>query len=163
MMREFLKWLGIFVLCLILQTTIVNVISISGVRPDLLILALFLLSIKRGVIPGIYAGFFTGLAQDLYAPSLLGQHALAKTIIGYAMGHFNEKIMRIGPLIRVGVLGAAFILHDCIFLIAQGMTDSFSITLLMTELFSETLPRALYTAVFMGIAYAWEHFVKPSS
>ncbi len=162
MAATIVKWVFLFVAALILQTTLVPAISIGGVEPDLIIVALFLLSIRYGIVPGLYAGFLIGLGQDLYSPSILGQNALAKTVTGFFIGLFNERFMRTDPLVKIVILVLSFVVHDTIFQLALIAKTDGSAAQLASELLTQTLPRAIYSSVIASLAYLWDYFVKPS-
>jgi rod shape-determining protein MreD len=157
-----LKWLAAIALCLVLQTTLVRVIAIAGIMPDLLVIVLFFLAIQSGVMPGIYVGFLLGLGQDLYTPSILGQNALAKTIIGFFIGLLNERVMRTDPIMKLIILIVSFIIHDIVFAIVTIVKIDASCSLLISELFTRTLPRALYSAVLAALFYVYSTIVKPT-
>ncbi|MFP4417959.1 MAG: rod shape-determining protein MreD [Fibrobacterota bacterium] len=157
-----LKWFGLFVLFLVLQTTFVPVIGVGGIKPDLLVLGLFLLAIRTGVMPGLYVGFLLGLGQDIYSPSILGQNALSKTVMGFFVGLFNERFMRTDPVLKLIILFLAFILHDTVFTIVLVVKTEADMSILPTELITRTLPRALYSSFFAALIYLWDYFVNPS-
>ncbi len=162
MIGTILKWTGLFVLFLVLQTTIVPAIAIADIKPDFLILGLFLLGIRTGVTPGLYVGFLIGLGQDIYSPSILGQNALSKTMMGFFVGLFNERFMRTDPILKLIILFLAFILHDTVFTIILVVKTEADMSILAPELVTRTLPRALYSAFFAAFLYVWDYFVKPS-
>jgi len=151
MNREILVWFALFVASLVLQTVVIPVIAVGGVMPDLCIIVLFAFAIKWGMMPGIWVGFFFGLSQDLYSPSIIGQNALAATIIGLFIGLFNERVMRTGPLAKVVVLLVAIIIHDAVFNVVTLLSGDGGAGFLFTTLLVKTLPRALYT-VAAGLA-----------
>jgi rod shape-determining protein MreD len=161
-MRVAAWWLVVFCVCLVLQSTLMPVVGIKGIQPDLLVVMLFLLAIREGVMAGIYAGFFVGLAQDLYSPAILGQNALAKTIIGFFAGLFNEKVIRTDPIIKMVLLVLAFLIHDTVFTLTELIKTGAPMVSLATELLTRTLPRTAYSAVVASLFYAWEYAVKPS-
>ncbi|MBD3392972.1 MAG: rod shape-determining protein MreD [Chitinivibrionales bacterium] len=156
-----LKWIAAFVLCLVLQTTLMPVVAVGGIAPDLIVVVLFFLAIRAGVMPGLYAGFLIGLGQDLYSPSLLGQSALAKTITGFFIGLFNEKVMRTDPVMKLILLVLSFMVHDTVFTVVTVIKTDASFPLVFSELFTRTLPRALYSVLIAAIVYAYDYFVKP--
>jgi rod shape-determining protein MreD len=162
MMSDVVKWLLLFMAALVLQTSFVPVISIAGIKPDLLVLVLFFFSLKYGVMPGIFAGFFLGLGQDLYSPSLLGQNALVKTAVGALAGLFNERVMRTDPLIKTVLLLVVFIVHDALFLVVQIVKLGDSLGTLFSGLFFHTMPRALYTIAVTALFYLWDMIPKPT-
>jgi rod shape-determining protein MreD len=148
-MMTLLKWIGIFILCLILQTTLVPAIGIFGVSPDLLMVALFFLARKIGPLGATWVGFFLGLAEDLYSPSILGQNALSRTAAGFFAGLFNERVMRVDFIFQLVLLLATFFIHDALYytvqLIKTGSTGAQGI---LHEIFTSTMPRALYSLLF---------------
>lgn len=150
-------------LAFLFQTTLVQSIAVAGVQPDLILVALFFLSIQGGSLSGIYAGFLLGLGQDLYSPSVLGQNALGKTIAGAFSGLFNEKVMRTDPLIRLIILVLVFLLHDAVFSIAAAIRFDGSLSGVLPSLVTETLPRALYSVVIAAATYVWIYVVRPAT
>ena len=157
-----LKWLAAFIVCLILQTTFIPSIAIFGIQPDLIIMVFAFMCLRHGVMPGIFIGFFLGLSLDLYSPSLLGQNALANTVIGFFMGTFNEKVMRTDPIMKIIILLISFFIHDIIFFGAELLKNGNSIIPLIPELFTRTLPRAVYTIIVTFIVITWNTTIKPN-
>lgn len=151
MINTFLRWTGLFILVYILQTTIVPVITIFGVKPDLLMVTLFFLGIRKGGIPAVFTGFLLGLTQDFYSPHLLGQNALAKSIVGYFAGLFDEKMMRLDPFMQMVLLFTMFLLHDVVYLGVEILQNDTSLQVVGTRIATMTLPRALYSLVFVLI------------
>lgn len=157
-----IKWAIAIIFCLILQTTVIPSMAVFGVQPDLLIVILFFICLKHGVIPGVYIGFFIGLGQDLYSPSFLGQNALAKTVIGFFMGFFNEKVMRTDPILKIVILVVSFIIHDTLFTGTQLLKTGNTLLPVITELLARTLPRAVYTMLFAFLIMFWDASIKPN-
>jgi len=161
MMNIILKWTGWIVLCLILQSTLVPYIAVMSCKPDLPLIALFYLSLRLGIMPGVYVGFFLGLGQDLFAQGFLGQTALAKSVVGFVCGQFNERVVRLDPITRGALLVAMFVLNDAIIMLIHIVKSDGSAGTLFTELLMVTLPRALYSIVFAAIPLVWVNVVKP--
>jgi rod shape-determining protein MreD len=161
MMNIALRWAGWIILCLILQSTLVPYIAVMSCKPDLPLVALFYLSLRLGVMPGVYVGFFLGLGQDLFSPGLLGQTALAKSVTGFVGGLFNERVVRLDPITRGALLVATFILNDTIIMLVHVIKSDGSAGTFFTEILMVTLPRALYSIVFAVIPLVWVNVVKP--
>lgn len=157
-----LKWLVAVVVCLVLQSTLVPAIAIFGVQPDLLIVVFFFLCLRHGVLPGIYIGFFLGISLDLYSPALLGQNALAKTVIGFFMGLFNERVMRTDPILKIIILAVSFIIHDTIFAGAELLKHGTSLVQIFPELFLFTLPRTVYSIMIVFLVHFWNSAIQPN-
>lgn len=162
MSANILKWLFTFCFCMILQSTIMQEIAISGIMPDLIIISLFLLSIKHGQLAGIYTGFIIGLFMDVYSPSLLGQNALSLTILGFLFGFFDEKVMRVDTIMKIFILILGLFLHDSIFVGVRLIHNSEPAQYLVKELLTRTFPRAFYTTLVLLLVYSWSAFIKPS-
>ncbi len=80
------------VICIVLQSTILGRIAIRGVRPDLAMLVLVFVSIRRGPMVGQVSGFATGFLEDLMNVSPLGFHSLRRTVIGYLFGLLSGNV-----------------------------------------------------------------------
>jgi len=161
MINIILKWVGWFLLCLILQSTAVPYIAILSVKPDLPLLVLFYMSIRFGMMPGVFVGFFLGLGHDLFSSALLGQNALAMSVVGFICGIFNERVMRLDPVMRAVLILAAFLVNDIIISLVHIMKSGASAGTLLGELLVATLPRAAYTLVFALIPFIWVNIIKP--
>jgi rod shape-determining protein MreD len=91
------------VICILLQSTILSKIAIRGVRPDLALIVLIFVSMRRGSMVGQVSGFATGFLEDLMNVSPLGFHSLMRTVIGYAYGLLSGN-MFIDPILLPIVL-----------------------------------------------------------
>ncbi|MBN1980242.1 MAG: rod shape-determining protein MreD [Chitinivibrionales bacterium] len=162
MIPELLKWLIAFILCLVLQTTLIPHTAIFGIQPDLLIIVLALFCFDYGVLAGVFVGFFFGLSLDTYSPSFLGQHALAKTVFGAFIGVFNERVMRTDPIFKISIIVVGIIIHDMLFSGVELAKNGASLVALVPELFFRTLPRAIYSIAIIMIIQVWQTFIKPN-
>jgi len=162
MVAQIGKWLLIFFGALAVQSTLTPVINIYGVGPDLPIIALFFFATRFGMTPAIYVGFFLGLVEDLYSTSLLGQNALAKTVVGFFMGIFNERLMRTDPVIKLIILLIAFVIHDSLILGVDVFREDMQMQALLVSLLTRTLGRALYSMLLAMFITLWQHFTAPS-
>ncbi|MEJ5262569.1 MAG: rod shape-determining protein MreD [Ignavibacterium sp.] len=81
----------LFIPVLIIQTTVVPLISIGQVIPDLILILLVYYSITEGQIYGTVLGFFYGLIFDLVTGSLLGSAMISKTVGGFVAGYFSSE------------------------------------------------------------------------
>ncbi len=75
------------------QIYLAQLLQIGDVRPDFVLVFLVFISARYGRVPGILFGFGAGLLQDLSGSlSVLGANALAKSIVGYALGTLNGTL-----------------------------------------------------------------------
>jgi rod shape-determining protein MreD len=142
---------------LLLQQTLVRWLAIGSVRPDLILIALTAVALRHGPIAGLYAGVLLGLVQDIYVVETLGANVLAKALVGYAMGFFEEKVMKVMAATRVLLLAAALMLHDVLFYVAAGYRGGF----FWEALLRQSLPSAVYTLVLGAVAFYFATGFKP--
>ena len=136
---------------LLLQQTLVRWITFGSIRPDLTLIALAAVALRYGPVAGLYAGMGLGLVQDVYAIDTLGANALAKCLVGYALGFFEDKVVKSVPATRVLLLGGAFLVHDVIFYLAAGFRGA----VFWGALLRQTAPAVVYTLlVGAGVFYS---------
>ena len=73
-------------LAFVLQTTWLDFISVSALKPDLILLIITIVALREGPISATLLGFSIGLLQDAYAPADFGLNALLKCTAGFAVG-----------------------------------------------------------------------------
>lgn len=145
-MRKFLPDIGLSLLVLLVQTGIIRFLSIDGIVPDLVLLWVVALAIRRGQIPATSAGFLLGLAQDILSgDGMLGLSALTKTLAGFIAGYFyneNKTLQTMGSYRILLIAGLVSLVHDGLYflLFLQGSGISWSRSLL-----AYGLPTTAYT------------------
>ncbi|MBU2492564.1 MAG: rod shape-determining protein MreD [Bacteroidetes bacterium] len=82
----------IFIPLAILQLTVVPLISIDFIVPDLILILLVFFTLRNGQIYGSILGFLLGLLFDLVSGGLIGAAMFSKTLAGFLAGYFfSEK------------------------------------------------------------------------
>ena len=125
-------------------TMVGPLIDIGGVAPDFTIIALVILALASGPIPGTVGGFLLGLVQDLSNPTLLGLQALCKTGLGYGLGRLRGRLVHGMPLVEATVIAISVLAHDLVFLMIQSNLSDESNFL---SFFTLTLPSAIYSGL----------------
>lgn len=74
--------------CVILQSTVCEMIAIGQIKPNLLIILTVSFGLMRGRRDGLVTGFLCGLTSDLFFESIVGFHALLYMWVGYYSGYF---------------------------------------------------------------------------
>jgi rod shape-determining protein MreD len=77
------------------------VLRVADVAPDIPLLVLLLLALRRGPEFGALAGFAAGLLQDAAGGGLIGVQALTKSIVGFAIGSLGARFRVTQPLVQV--------------------------------------------------------------
>ena len=85
-LKAFLLSTGMIALAVVLQSTLLHWVAIRGVIPDLGLIILVFVAIRRGSMTAQLSGFATGLIEDVLSLSPLGFHALIRTVVGFLYG-----------------------------------------------------------------------------
>jgi rod shape-determining protein MreD len=90
-------------LAVVLQSTLLRRVAIRGVIPDLGLIILVFVAIRRGSMTAQLSGFSAGVVEDVLSLSPLGFHAFLRTVIGFFYGLIVGSIF-IDPILMPVVL-----------------------------------------------------------
>lgn len=148
-MLEYLKYAGIMLGLIIIQKTFIWLIAVTSyeITPDIVMIGLVYLGIKKGKIPGSAGGFLSGLLLDILSFSFIGLMALSKSAAGFLSGFFNteSKIERyLSSYIFVLIVLFCSLVNNVIYFAVyfQGTTLLFADILIRY-----VLPSSVYTAI----------------
>ena len=96
-----LIWFGVLVVTIIIQSTLMPLISIKGIHPDLLLVIVVSYALLSGKEKGVGMGFFAGLLQDLVSGGIFGISTLSKLATGYMFGLAERKVFKEHVLLPV--------------------------------------------------------------
>ncbi len=131
-------------LALLGETFIAPLLAMGDVRPDFALISLAILAMAEGPFAGTLGGFVLGLIMDSSVPNLLGLHALTKSLAGFGIGRFRDRLVPGLWLVEGVTVAVAALLHDGVYL----AVESWSLrTAFFRPLFLEILPSALYTGL----------------
>jgi rod shape-determining protein MreD len=82
------------------HATLGPALRIADVAPDIPLIVVVMLALRRGPEFGCGAGFLAGLLQDAATGGLLGVQALTKSVIGFAIGGVGSRLRVSAPLVR---------------------------------------------------------------
>lgn len=88
---KYIKPFLFFIPALILQLTVVPLISIESVAPDLITIVLVYAVLLNGQFYGTAAGFVFGFIFDLVSGGVLGSAMFSKTLAGFITGYFYNE------------------------------------------------------------------------
>jgi len=94
MKLKYFKPFLIFFPVVLIQLTVIPLVSIQEVVPDLLLIAVVYLSISYGQVFGTVTGASYGLLLDLISGNLIGSNMLSKTVAGFIAGYFSSETRR---------------------------------------------------------------------
>ena len=134
---------------LLLQIILGSSLSILGVTPNFLMVAVVVIAFVRGSKEGTIVGFIAGLLFDFIGTTVIGPMALTLTVTGFVAGILKEQIFAGGWLLPVSVLGVASLVSESVYLMvitALGLPMDF-----FAALFTRAVPGALY-AMLIAVA-----------
>jgi rod shape-determining protein MreD len=89
-------YLGILLLIIPFQASLLNPLSLAGIKPDLALVVVFIIGLLTGPAEAALAGMGIGLVQDIGSASLLGFSGLTRGLVGLAAGQLGIKVLDIG-------------------------------------------------------------------
>lgn len=132
------------------QSTVVPVLGVGGVVPDLPVILVVLIALRRGAEAGCLSGFALGLAQDAVVGGPLGLQALSKALIGFGTGQLPRWCLVSNPLVPISAAVLATLTDG---VVRFAVLQLFQYPAAFTELFGGViLPQAGYNAVLVGLA-----------
>jgi rod shape-determining protein MreD len=146
-MQPYIRSALVVIGLLLLQTTFLPFITIGGYLPDLFILYLVYIALRRGQIEATVSGFFVGLLQDIITTQFFGLAALSKTITGFVAGYFfneNTTEQTLGSYRYVFFVTLCSVVHNLIYFMIFFQGSSGSVFIPTGE---RTLGMTLYTTV----------------
>jgi rod shape-determining protein MreD len=121
----FILLMAVFIsLVFALQVLFATYLSIYGVAPSFLLLALMVFSLRYGSRYGAVAGFFIGIALDVFTLRLFGYEALVFTTLGFFCGLLNKRLDEALPKVRYIVSFSMCLVYYFAAPIALGMATT---------------------------------------
>ncbi len=136
----------IFIPTLVVQLTLVPLISVEYFVPDLVLILLVYYTLLKGQMFGTITGAVFGLLFDLFSGNLLGLAMFSKTIAGFTAGYFyNEnKIDTNTSMLNFSLIVFLSAFVDSFF---NGIFSGSQSVGILFIVFERSLFPALYTAV----------------
>ncbi len=123
------------------QSTVIPVLSIGGVRPDLVLVVVVSVALSAGKEEGVLCGVFGGVLQDLLSVGPFGYNTLTKMLLGLLVGLYERKVNKgslLLPLLAVAVSTAGVAFIAAMFLLAYGQQRQIAV------LFLQLIPTTAY-------------------
>ena len=147
-----LLYSGLLLFLLPIQTTLLEHVSLLGVKPDLFLVATCLTGFLGGRTRGLWLGLGLGFIQDMYSAGGIGLNMLTKGLAGVVSGTAAKLLSDTSP---PAILLPTFILSFACGLVslisARPQVDGL---LLIQDFRSILLPQALFDAM-MAFGFHW--------
>lgn len=138
-------------MCFLIQTTLLQYISLGSITPNLLIVVTSSIGFMRGNKEGLITGFFCGLLIDVLYSDIMGYQAFIYMIIGYGNGYFKQIFYDDDiklPLILIGT--SDFLYGLFIFTVSFLLRSKFDFIYYLHHVI---LPELVYTLLFTIVLY----------
>jgi len=135
----------------LLQSTVLNFISINGVKPDLVLVLVILNGFFRGTREGAFWGFVGGILQDLISGGYFGIYALTNMTAGYLGGLGEGRLYRDSRLIAAGLVWVCTFGAQLVFYLLLLVVDVR--VHVLTALTGIIMPVSFYNALVVLLCY----------
>lgn len=77
---------------IVLQTTLGGATGVLGLHPDLLLLSVLLVGMRRGETTGAFWGILLGFIQDVFSAGVPGLNLFSKGLVGFTAGALRDQL-----------------------------------------------------------------------
>lgn len=145
------------VISFLLQCTVLHLISIGSITPNLILILIVSMGLLRGRKSGMWTGFFCGFLVDMFFGSVYGFYALIYMYIGFLSGYahricYDDDIKIPVMLAGIGDLLYGLAVYALQFLLRGRLG-------LGTYLYRIILPEIFYTVILTLIFYRVYHYI----
>ncbi|NTU89039.1 MAG: rod shape-determining protein MreD [Actinobacteria bacterium] len=146
------KVITVFTLiCTVLQIAIAPNISIGGITPNFMLLAVVCTALLEGSKKGCILGFVCGLIFDLCGVGPIGGMAFVFTLTGYITGQLARNLLSDGWVVPIIIFAISALFAELLYgilLLTTGYDGSF-----FRSLFFRILPSTLYDVLFAFLCF----------
>ena len=114
-------FIGLILLLVPLQTTVLGSVSPFGIRPDLCLVAACLVGFLTGQVHGFVLGFFLGFVQDLFSASDLWLNTITKACVGFFSGLIAKNLANTAPYAAFALTILFSLFSGVVFLVSSRM------------------------------------------
>lgn len=100
----------------VLQTSLFDRVALWGVRPDIVMILVCIVALRRGPREGAISGAIAGFFVDLSGGRLIGLGAMAKAAAGACVGWAGARVFGENALVTVGMVAVASVMEQVIYL-----------------------------------------------
>jgi rod shape-determining protein MreD len=130
---------------LFVQASLVQMISLKGISPDLLLIFIVYLALREGQMYVLPWGFAIGLVLDFSTGTVIGLSALSKTVAAFTAGYFysdNKIVMTLSTYRFLLLVLFTALVHNAIYFTVFTMGSDIG---LFSAVFGLGLASALFT------------------
>jgi rod shape-determining protein MreD len=144
-----------YLIFLVQTTLLIKAISVFGIEPDLVIIALTYYSLTLNPTRSITLGFFTGFVLDSFQPSLMGINMLIYTLYTFVFSFLRNQLNKLNPSTQFLAVAIGCVSSDTVYFFLTEYTHPQRVFI---ELFRTFLPEAIFT----GLLAVFFYFLLPN-
>lgn len=153
---QLIFWLGLWLIAMVLQSTVLSGIAQNGIKPDLLVVLIAVVGLIWGWRPAVGLGALYGLLEDLLVGKFFGLNTAAKLVCGLAAGFSEKGIYKENMWAPVVVVFLASLAHDLVF-VGLGMVAGLSTASLAYSFMRVTVISGLINSLLALFIYGPLH------
>ncbi len=118
--QNYIIYGAVAIILSLLQISLLNLIEVKGITPDLLLILVVWITLAEGQFTGLFFGFGIGLLFDFITLDVIGTNALTKTIAAFFVGYFYKEgyvSERLGSFFFVLITLVTAVIHNLIYYI----------------------------------------------
>jgi rod shape-determining protein MreD len=150
-MKPVLYILGLISLILF-QTTLLEEVTIAGIKPDLALIVVYFFGIFGGEVRGVMTGLALGYFMDLMSGGVWGIHLVTKLTLGFLAGFLGRTLMNVSVIFTGVIIALCSVIQGLVFLLVSYITSEPED--LLVFLSQIMLPQAIYDGV-VGYCLFW--------
>ncbi|MGL4561443.1 MAG: rod shape-determining protein MreD [Brevinema sp.] len=128
----------------------IQLFSIAGIHPDLLLIVTIIVALSRGSFLGEIFGFFVGFSLDLMSGSLFGLNAFVFTFIGVLATPFQKAVKVASIIVYIFYIIFGTILKYMLFTLFYALYEG---TQLFDLYFLLKIPGEIVANIVLGIIF----------
>jgi len=134
----------IIIICFLIQFTIVPLLSIRDITPDLILIMVISFAFRMGQFWGVLVGCIAGLFWDIFGTEIIGLSSLSKTIAGFVAGFLGRERIERRLSVLTGLLFITTFIHDIVYYSILTIGTSASLWKILVRF---VIPKTLYTVI----------------
>jgi rod shape-determining protein MreD len=151
-MKSRLLVILVFFAVAVLQVTLAGGVSVFGVKPNLMLVAVYALSITGGEWRGLMYGSIGGFIEDCLSGGLMGLFLSGFALSGYIAGRAGSKVFNVGESANFsGIFALSLVQGVYTTLLLNTFMENYDA---FGSLWRLVLPQAIYNAV-AGAIILW--------
>jgi len=134
-----------------LQATAMQAIGVMGVRPDVCLIAAFLVGFFTGELEGLLMGLAIGFVQDLFSAGPLWLNVITKGLLGLLAGMLGRHLANATTVSVFSMMFVLSIVAGAVFAFSLAGEESMNDTWQVIQ--SKTVPEAIFNAALGSLLY----------